>query len=251
MTTFAERRKSLPLQLALEGRRWTLYQFKSAENDQMNWGMKVLRRFISVDDLVRWENGRQQVKRFIESNEVLSSLVKFVQADEVGEDYLIHAKPPYDGGYSLAMLHDSRRPMRPCCSDTILPTHFPFTAQRLDEMRTAIYYSLMLLLGFACYKFGQTLLRKPRWNENGERTEGLVGPVGLFVITGMACYLLFAFLRALVRGKVPYVGKACRNQIYTLAANAGGYWTNMFTLAWLALGLSYAVYVTLKIWFRA
>lgn len=108
MTTFAERRKSLPLQLALEGRRWTLYQFRSAENDQMNWGMKVLRRFISVDDLVRWENGRQQVKRFIESNEVLSSLVKFVQADEVGEDYLIHAKPPYDGGYSLAMLHDWR-----------------------------------------------------------------------------------------------------------------------------------------------
>ena len=117
-------------------------------------------------------------------------------------------------------------------------------------MRAAIYYSLMLLLGFACYRFGQNLLRKPRWNENGERTEGLVGPVGLLVITGMACYLLFAFLRALVRGEVPCVGKACRNQIYTLAANAGDYWANMFTLAWLLLGLSYAVYVTLKIWFR-
>ncbi|RSZ44325.1 MULTISPECIES: hypothetical protein [unclassified Variovorax] len=108
MTTFAERRKSLPLQLALEGRRWKLYQFNSAKNDQMNWEMKMLRCFISADDLVRWENGRQQVKRFIESDEVLSSLVKFVQADEVGEDYLIHAKPPYDGGYSLAMLHDWR-----------------------------------------------------------------------------------------------------------------------------------------------
>jgi hypothetical protein len=49
---------------------------------------------------------------------------------------------------------------------------------------------------------------------------------------------------------VPCVGKACGNQIYTLAANAGDYWANMFTLAWLLLGLSYAIYVTLKIWFR-
>jgi len=74
----------------------------------MKSGMKLLRHFGSADDLVRWENGRRQVKRFIESNELLSSLVKFVQTDEVGEDYLIHAKPPYDGGYSLAMLRDWR-----------------------------------------------------------------------------------------------------------------------------------------------
>jgi len=144
---------------------------------------------------------------------------------------------------------DSRSPMRARCPDIILSTHYP-SPQRFDDMRAAIYYVLMLLLGFACYKFGQNLLRKPRWNENGERTEGLVGPVGLLVTTGLACYLLFAFLRALVRGEVPCAGKACRNQIYTLAANAGDYWANMFFLAWMVLGLSYAVYVTLKIWFR-
>jgi hypothetical protein len=40
-------------------------------------------------------------------------------------------------------------------------------------------------------------------------------------------------------------------QVYTLAADAGHYWANMFFLAWMVLGLSYAVYVTLKIWFRA
>jgi hypothetical protein len=49
------------------------------------------------------------------------------------------------------------------------------------DMRTAIYYSLMLLLGFAWYKFGQNLLRKGRWDESGERTEGIVGPVGFLV----------------------------------------------------------------------
>jgi len=118
-------------------------------------------------------------------------------------------------------------------------------------MLTAIYYALMLLLGFAWYRLGQNLLRKGRWDENGERTEGVVGPVGLLMATGVACYLLFAFLRALVRGEVPCVGKACRMQVYTLAANAGEYWANMFFLAWMVLGLSYAVYVTLKIWFRA
>lgn len=118
-------------------------------------------------------------------------------------------------------------------------------------LRSAIYYSLMLLLGFAWYKFGQNLLRKRRWDQSGERNEGLVGPVGLLVTTIVACYLLFAFSRALVKGEVPCVGKGCKMQVYTLAANAGAYWANMFFLAWMVLGLSYAVYVTLKIWFRA
>lgn len=117
-------------------------------------------------------------------------------------------------------------------------------------MRSIIYYTLMLLLGFAWYKLGQNLLRKRRWNERGERTEGFVGPVGMLVTAAVACYLLFAFLRALVRGEVSCVGKACKMQVYTLAANAGEYWANMFFIAWMVLGLSYAVYVTLKIWFR-
>lgn len=118
------------------------------------------------------------------------------------------------------------------------------------DMRTALYYSLMLLLGFAWYKYGQNLLRKKRWNENGERTEGLAGPVGLLLAAAAGCYFLFAFLRALVRGEVPCLGKACGMQVYTLAANTGDYLANMFFLAWMVLGLSYAVYVTLKIWFR-
>jgi len=118
-------------------------------------------------------------------------------------------------------------------------------------MRIAIYYSLMLLLGFAWYKYGQKLLQKERWNEKGERTEGLVGPVGLLMTGAGVCYFLFEFFRALVRGEVPCVGKACRMQVYTLAANTGDYWANMFFLAWMVLGLGYAAYVTLKIWFRA
>jgi hypothetical protein len=118
-------------------------------------------------------------------------------------------------------------------------------------MLAALYYLLMLLLGFAWYKFGQNLLRKGRWDENGERTEGPAGPVGLLMAAALACYFLFEFSRALVRGEVPCVGKACKMQVYTLAANAGDYWANMFFLAWMVLGLGYAVYVTLKIWFRA
>jgi hypothetical protein len=118
-------------------------------------------------------------------------------------------------------------------------------------MLSALYYTLMLLLGFAWYKFGQNLLRKGYRDENDERVEGLVGPVGFLVAAGVGCYLLFALLRALFQGQVPCVGKTCRMQIYTLAANAGEYWANTFFLAWMVLGLGYALYVTWKIWFRA
>ncbi|MGJ7527320.1 hypothetical protein [Variovorax sp. GB1P17] len=117
-------------------------------------------------------------------------------------------------------------------------------------MLTALYYLLMLLLGYAWYKFGQNLLRKGYRDENDQRTEGLVGPLGLLVISAVACYLLFALLRALVRGEVSCIGRGCKTHVYTLAAHAGDYWANMFYLAWMVLGLSYAVYVTLKIWFR-
>lgn len=75
--------------------------------------------------------------------------------------------------------------------------------------------------------------------------------MGLLVTTGVACYLLFEFVRGLIRGEVPCVGKACRMLVYILAADAADYCASMFFLAWVVLGLSYAAYVTLKIWFRA
>ena len=118
-------------------------------------------------------------------------------------------------------------------------------------MRTAIYYSLMLLLGFAWYKFGQNLLREEYRDENGELTEGFVGPAGFLVTAVVGCGLLFALLRALFRGEVPCLGRGCKMQIYALATDAGEYWANMFYLAWMVLGLGYAMYVTFRIWFRA
>jgi len=118
-------------------------------------------------------------------------------------------------------------------------------------MLTALYYLLMLLLGFAWYKFGQDLLRKGYRDAHDQRTEGLVGPVGFVVIAALGCYLLFALLRALLRAEVPCIGKACKMQVYTLAAHAGEYWANMFFLAWVVLALGYAMYVTVKVWFRA
>jgi len=118
-------------------------------------------------------------------------------------------------------------------------------------MRDVIYYSLMLLLGFAWYRFGQSLLRKGRRDENDELTKGVVGPVGFLMTAAVTCYLVFAVLRALVRGEVPCVGKACTGQTYVLAANPGEYWANIFYLVWLAIALGYAMYVTFRIWFRA
>ncbi|MGJ7609852.1 MULTISPECIES: hypothetical protein [unclassified Variovorax] len=118
-------------------------------------------------------------------------------------------------------------------------------------MRDVIYYSLMLSLGFAWYKFGQNQLRKGYRDENDQRTEGLVGPFGFLLTAGVSCYLLFALLGALVRGEVSCLGKGCKAQVYTLAANAAEYWANMFFLLWIVVALGYALYVTVRIWFRA
>jgi len=118
-------------------------------------------------------------------------------------------------------------------------------------MRSALYYAMMLLLGFAWYKYGQHLLRKGRRDKNGELTEGPVGPVGFLLAGGVACYLFFSVLRALASGEVSCLGKACATgQVYTLAANSGHYWASVFFLVWCVLGVGYALYVTLKIWLR-
>lgn len=56
-------------------------------------------------------------------------------------------------------------------------------------MRHLIYCALMLLLGFAWYKFGQNLLRKAPRDESGERTKELLGPFGFLVTAGITCFL--------------------------------------------------------------
>jgi len=119
-----------------------------------------------------------------------------------------------------------------------------------DDMRDFLYYSSLLLLGFAWYRFGQKQLRKAPFDENGAPTQGLVGPVGFLMSVGVGGAIVFFILRALVRGEVPCVGKGCAGQVYTLAAHASAYWANVLFLVWLALALGYALYVTLKIWFR-
>ncbi len=108
----------------------------------------------------------------------------------------------------------------------------------------------MLALGFAWYRYGQQRLRKDHRDEKGALTEGFVGPVGFLICAAVVCALTFGLLRALVRGEVPCVGRACKVPLYTLAANAGEYWATMFYLAWIVLATGYAMYVTFKIWFR-
>lgn len=114
-------------------------------------------------------------------------------------------------------------------------------------MRHVIYYSLMLILGFAFYNYGQNLLHKPSSDGSVERTKGVKGAFGLTVMAGVNFYLAFLMLRALALQEVECLGKGCNVQLYTLAANGAEYWSSMFYLLWMVLGLSYAMYVTLKI----
>ncbi|RZJ15869.1 MAG: hypothetical protein EON50_00230 [Acidovorax sp.] len=117
-------------------------------------------------------------------------------------------------------------------------------------MVTFLYYALMVLLGYVCYRYGQKLLNQGLRDENDEFTKPPLGPVGFLVIGAVACYLSFAALRALALREIPCVGKGCKGQIYTLAEHAGQYWANLFFVLWIVLALGYAMYVTIKIWQR-
>ncbi|KQB58943.1 MULTISPECIES: hypothetical protein [Acidovorax] len=117
-------------------------------------------------------------------------------------------------------------------------------------MLTFLYYALMLLVGYVWYRYGQKLLNQGLRDENDELTKPPVGPIGFPLVAAVACYLLFAALRALVLREIPCVGKGCAGQIYTLAEHAGPYWANLFFLVWLVLALGYAMYVTVRIWTR-
>jgi hypothetical protein len=117
-------------------------------------------------------------------------------------------------------------------------------------MLTALYYVLMLLVGYVWYRHGQKLLKQGLRDENDELTKPPVGPVGFLLVVGVGCYLLFEALRAIVLRQIPCVGKGCKGQIYTLAEHAGSYWANLFFVVWLVLALGYTVYVSVKIWTR-
>jgi hypothetical protein len=118
------------------------------------------------------------------------------------------------------------------------------------DMLTALYYVLMLLVGYVWYRHGQKLLKQGLRDENDELTKPPVGPVGFLLVVGVGCYLLFEALRAIVLRQIPCVGKGCNGQIYTLAEHAGSYWANLFFVVWLVLALGYTVYVSVKIWTR-
>jgi hypothetical protein len=117
-------------------------------------------------------------------------------------------------------------------------------------MLTLAYYALMLLVGYIWYRHGQKLIHQGLRDENDQVTQPPVGPVGFLVATGLACYLLYEALRALVLRQIPCVGKGCKGQVYTLAEHAGPYWANLFFVVWMTLALGYAMYVTIKIWMR-
>jgi hypothetical protein len=136
-------------------------------------------------------------------------------------------------------------------STTIAARRFRVNSQpRHDDMLTATYYALMLLLGYFWYRYGKKLLDQGLRDENDEFTKPPLGPVGFLLVAGVTCYLAFEALRALVLGKIPCVGKGCKSQIYTLAEHSGQYWANLFFVVWLVVALGYAMYVTIKIWNR-
>lgn len=164
----------------------------------------------------------------------------------------LRREPLKDGRWVAGTVIASRNGLRQNASATIAASRssIPPFKLRHDDMLTATYYALMLLVGYFCYRYGQNLLSKGLRDENDEITKPPVGPIGFVVIGGIACYLLFAAVRALLLREIPCVGKGCKGQIYTLAEHSGPYWANLFFVVWIVVLLGYAMYVTLKIWLR-
>lgn len=85
-----------------------LYQFRTPESfqDLFGWGMSQLVHFDRDVSVANWTALRERVTRILRSDEELERVIAFVPYQEVGTDFIVQCKPPYDGGYFLNSLHE-------------------------------------------------------------------------------------------------------------------------------------------------
>ncbi len=115
MSAFDELARELSLTAPVQAAQWTLYQCPSdaflrrgASRDPADWGMVNVYRFdrglppalipriVELDVAIRLQI----------SNLGLANVVRLVPHYEVGLDYVVQPKPPYDGGYDSSRFGD-------------------------------------------------------------------------------------------------------------------------------------------------
>lgn len=108
MRKFVELASEWQLQRAFACRMGTLHQFKTPERLQstLNWGMSNAFHFDKDVSAAKWVSLRESVKRVLRADAALRDLVRFVPYAEVGLDFVVQAKPPYDAGYFLCSMNE-------------------------------------------------------------------------------------------------------------------------------------------------
>ncbi|WP_431262432.1 hypothetical protein ACQ859_20100 [Roseateles chitinivorans] len=108
MRSFEDLPASWNLQRVHACRTGTLYQFNKPQDlhDPHSWGMSFVIHYNRDVDVLDWVALRERVVRIFSSDDELKRVVTFVPYAEVGTDFIVQSKPPYDGGYFLSSLHE-------------------------------------------------------------------------------------------------------------------------------------------------
>lgn len=106
--TFAEFQEVASLTRPIKCARGSLYQCKTLPEhvSPHNWGMSCVVHFDGTISIENWLSRRCEVEAAIASAANLENLVTMIPYCEVGTDFLVSCKPPYDEGYSADMLRE-------------------------------------------------------------------------------------------------------------------------------------------------
>lgn len=103
--SFAQLPAELEIRYPIQQDIWTLYHMTSVADAKSpyDWGMSLVYHFNRGTALQPWLEIYTQLVSVVHAHSFLKEAVEFVPFYEIGVDFLVQCKPPYDGGYSTAM----------------------------------------------------------------------------------------------------------------------------------------------------
>lgn len=103
---FAAFQETVPLARASKLRYGDVYFCKTLPSHQSehDWGMSLVQHFHGRPSVDAWLAMRSKLEQAVRGDDALARLVCLVPYHEIGADYIVRCKPPYDGGYSAAAL---------------------------------------------------------------------------------------------------------------------------------------------------
>lgn len=105
--SFAEFQEVVSLVNPIRSGRGSLYQCKTRpeHSSRFNWGMSFVFCFDGSASIEKWLSLRSRVGSLIAGTN-LRHLVTLITYCEIGTDFIVSCKPPYEGGYSASTLQE-------------------------------------------------------------------------------------------------------------------------------------------------